>query len=126
MKIQVMGDETIETPTMYEPGTLTYKKGIKATRGEIIDFSGNTIVTNDARTDLVLQMAFFPTDFKEGNKILLGIYNALDEHGYKFEESIPVSFEQPYYFKKNDVSELISDLNLNVYATAENCILPAR
>ena len=122
MKIQVVGDEAIETPTQYEPGTLTYKKGIKATRGEIIDFSGNTIVTNDARTDLVLQMAFFPTDLQEGNRILLGIYRALDEHGYKFEESIPVSFEQPYYFKKTDVSELISDLNLNVYATAENCI----
>ena len=99
MKIQVMGDETIETPTMYEPGTLTYKKGIKATRGEIIDFSGNTIVTNDARTDLVLQMAFFPTDLKEGNKILLGIYRALEERGYKFKESIPISFTQPFVFK---------------------------
>ena len=122
MKIQVVGDKNIETPQLYEPGTLTYKKGIKATRGEIIDFSGNTIVTNDARTDLVLQMAFFPTDFEEGNKILLGIYRALEEHGYKFEESIPVSFEQPYHFTMTDVSELISDLNLNVYATAENCI----
>ena len=122
MKIQVMGDATIETPLQYEPGTLTYKKGIKATRGEIIDFNGNTIVTNDARTDIVLQMAFFPTDFAEGNKVLLGIYKALDEHGYKFEESIPVSFEKPYYFKKSDVSELISDLNLNIYATADNCI----
>ena len=122
MRIQVVGDNAIETPQQYEPGTLTYKKGIKATRGEIIDFSGNTIVTNDARTDIVLQMAFFPTDFKEGNKILLGIYRALEEHGYKFKESIPVSFSKPYIFLKEDNSELISDLNLNVYATAENCI----
>ncbi|MBP5579992.1 MAG: hypothetical protein J6X56_11090 [Ruminococcus sp.] len=122
MRIQVVGDNAIETPQQYEPGTLTYKKGIKATRGEIIDFNGNTIVTNDARTDIVLQMAFFPTDFKEGNKILLGIYRALEEHGYKFKESIPVSFSKPYIFLKEDNSELISDLNLNVYATAENCI----
>ena len=122
MKIQVVGDKTIETPQQYEPGTLTYKKTIKATRGEIIDFSGNTIVTNDSRNDIVLQMAFFPTDFKEGNKILLGVYRALEEHGYKFEETIPVSFTKPYKFTKANTSELISDLNLNVYATAENCI----
>lgn len=74
MKIQVVGDKDIGTPQLYEPGTLTYKKGIKATRGEIIDYDGNVIVTNDARTDLVLQMAFFPTDLQEGNKALLGIY----------------------------------------------------
>ena len=122
MKIQVVGDKAIETPQQYEPGTLTYKKTIKATRGEIIDYSGNTIVTNEARNDIVLQMAFFPTDLEEGNKILLGVYRALEEHGFKFEESIPVSFKKPYKFTKADTSELISDLNLNVYATAENCI----
>ncbi|WP_026052813.1 hypothetical protein, partial [Ruminococcus flavefaciens] len=122
MRIQVVGDKTIEAPQVYEPGTLTYTKGIKATRGEILDFSGNTIVTNDARTDLVLQMAFFPTDLQEGNKALLGIYRALEERGYKFKESIPISFSKPYIFKSKDTEELISDLNLNVYATAENCI----
>lgn len=122
MKIQVVGDKDISTPRQYDPGTITYTKGVKATRGEIKDFDGNMIVTNDSRTDLVLQMAFFPTDLQEGNKALLGIYNALGEHGYKFKESIPISFEKPYVFKGNDTSELISDLNLNVYATAENCI----
>ena len=122
MRIQVVGDKTIEAPQVYEPGTLTYTKGIKATRGEILDFNGNTIVTNDARTDLVLQMAFFPTDLQEGNKALLGIYRALEERGYKFKESIPISFSKPYIFKSKDTEELISDLNLNVYATAENCI----
>ena len=122
MKIQVVGDKNIETPQQYEPGTLTYTKGVKATRGEIIDYDGNIIVTNDARTDLVLRMAFFPTDLQEGNKILLGIYRALEERGYKFKESIPISFSKPYIFKSKDTDELISDLNLNVYATAENCI----
>ena len=122
MRIQVVGDKEIAAPQMYEPGTLTYKKGIKATRGEIMDYSGNLLVTNEARTDLVLQMAFFPTDLQEGNKALLGIYRALAEHGYKFKETIPVSFSKPYIFTSKDTDELISDLNLNVYATAENCI----
>ena len=122
MKIQVVGDKDITTPQLYEPGTLTYTKGIKATRGEILDYDGNTIVTNDPRTDIVLQMAFFPTDLQEGNKILLGIYRALEKHDHKFKESIPISFSKPYTFTSNDTTELISDLNLNVYATAENCI----
>ncbi|MBR1431869.1 penicillin-binding transpeptidase domain-containing protein [Ruminococcus sp.] len=122
MKIQVVGDKEIATPQLYEPGTLTYTKGVKATRGEIMDYAGNVLITNDSRTDLVLQMAFFPTDLQEGNKALLGIYRALEERGIKFEESIPISFSKPYVFKSNDTEELISDLNLNVYATAENCI----
>ena len=122
MKIQVVGDKEIATPQLYEPGTLTYTKGVKATRGEIMDYAGNVLITNDSRTDLVLQMAFFPTDLQEGNKALLGIYRALEERGINFEESIPISFSKPYVFKSNDTEELISDLNLNVYATAENCI----
>ena len=122
MKIQVVGDKNIAAPNQYEPGTLTYNKGVKATRGEIIDYDGNVIVTNDSRTDLVLRMAFFPTDLQEGNKTLLGIYRALEERGYKFKESIPVSFTKPYVFTSKETDELISDLNLNVYATAENCI----
>jgi penicillin-binding protein 2 len=107
MKIQVVGDKDIGTPQLYEPGTLTYKKGIKATRGEIIDYDGNVIVTNDARTDLVLQMAFFPTDLQEGNKALLGIYRELEKHGYKFKESIPVSFTKPYIIIQKQARKVI-------------------
>ncbi|WP_297957548.1 penicillin-binding transpeptidase domain-containing protein [uncultured Ruminococcus sp.] len=122
MKIQVVGDKEIKAPQLYEPGTLTYTKGIKATRGEIMDYAGNLLVTNDSRTDLVLRMAFFPTDLQEGNRALLGIYRALEERGIKFKESIPISFNKPYVFKSEDTEELISDLNLNIYATADNCI----
>ena len=122
MKIQVVGDKEIKAPQLYEPGTLTYTKGIKATRGEIMDYAGNLLVTNDSRTDLVLRMAFFPTDLQEGNKALLGIYRALEERGIKFKETIPISFNKPYVFKSDDTEELISDLNLNIYATADNCI----
>ena len=122
MEIQVVGDESIKTQVSYGENAITYVKQVKATRGEIIDYSGHTIVTNDARCDLVLQMAFFPSDLQEGNKTLLGIYNALAERGYKFEESIPITRDRPYVFTVTDPSEMIADLNLNVYATAENCI----
>ncbi len=123
MKIQVMGDKDIAAPQPQDMAdALTYVKEVKATRGEILDYSGNTLVTNDTHTDIVLQMAFFPTDNKVGNKELLEVYNTLKEHGYTFEESIPITFEKPYAFTTDDHSEIISDLNLNVYATADNCI----
>ena len=38
------------------------------------------------------------------------------------EETLPISKDRPYVFTTDDPSELISSLNLNVYATAENCV----
>ena len=123
MKIQVMGDKDITAPAeQLEAGAFTYTREVRSTRGEIMDYSGNLLVTNDTHTDLVLQKAFFPEDLQEGNRELLGIYNALKEKGFTFEESIPITSTQPYAFKTDDPSEIIADLKLNVYATAENCI----
>lgn len=123
MKIQVMGDKDITAPAeQLEAGAFKFTREVRSTRGEIMDFSGNVLVTNDTHTDLVLQKAFFPDDMKEGNKELLGIYYALKDKGFTFEESIPITFTKPYAFKTDDPSEIISDLKLNVYATAENCI----
>lgn len=122
MEIQVVGDDKIKKPTRYSENAVTFTRQVKATRGGIMDYEENVLVTNDARCDLVLQKAFFPEDLAEGNKCLLGIYNALKDRGYEFSESIPVSKSKPYVFTEDDPSELISDLNLNVYASAENCI----
>lgn len=122
MEIQVVGDKTIKTPDIQSDDTRYYIRNVKATRGEIMDYSGNVIVTNDSRVDLVLKKAFFPEDLQEGNKSLLGIYNGLKEHGYEFKESLPITGTSPYVFTSEDTGELISELNLNVYATAENCI----
>ena len=123
MKIQIMGDKDIAAPSdQLEEGAFRFTREVRSTRGEIMDYGGNVLVTNDSHTDLVLQKAFFPEDLEEGNKELLGIYYALKEKGFTFEESIPITFTQPYAFKTDDPSEIISDLKLNVYATAENCI----
>lgn len=124
MKIQIVGDENIGSPFIdgNNENSFTYTDVIKATRGEIIDYSGNVIIGNSAETDIVLKKAVFPEDYAEGNKILLEVYNALKECGYTFKESIPVSKSAPYSFTSEDTEELISRLNINVYATAENCI----
>ncbi len=122
MEIQVVGDKNIKSPETQSSDTRYYIRNVKATRGEIMDYSGNVLVTNDSRVDLVLKKAFFPEELQEGNKALLGIYSGLKEHGYEFEESLPITRTSPYVFTSDDTGELISELNLNVYATAENCI----
>ena len=120
MKIQVVGEDAMQS--RYDPQAITYERQIKATRGEILDYKGNVIVANDKRCDLVLQKAFFPDDNAQGNRILLDIYGALAEKGYRFKESIPITKEYPYEFTQEDNSEIIGLLSLNVYATAQNCI----
>ena len=122
MKVQVVGSEAIDKPLKYGPGALTFEREVPATRGEIVDYSGNVIIANDTRCDLVLQKAFFPEDNAEGNAILLGIFNALLDHGIVFKETIPITRTAPYVFTVEDSSEVVQMLNLNVYATAENCI----
>lgn len=122
MEIQIVGGDNIVNPYNNDVSSFDYTKEITATRGEIIDYSGNTIIGNSTSTDIVLQKALFPEDYQEGNRILLEAYYALVECGYTFEESIPVSKTTPYTFTEENSEEIISRLNLNVYATAENCI----
>ena len=122
MKIQIVGGEDVVTPKKYGPDAVTHTREVASTRGEIVDLRGNVIIANDTRCDLVLQKAFFPDDLAEGNKTLLALYNALAQRGYEFKESIPITKDSPYVFTVNDASEIVEKLNLNVYATAENCI----
>ena len=82
MEIQVVGDDTIKNQVTYSADAITYTKQVKAARGEILDYNSNIIVTNEPQSNLVLEKAFFPSDLKEGNKTLLGIYNALKDRGY--------------------------------------------
>ncbi|MCM1132757.1 MAG: penicillin-binding transpeptidase domain-containing protein [Ruminococcus flavefaciens] len=122
MKLQIVGENELASSHKYDSGAFTFEREVSATRGEIIDYSGNVIIGNDSRCDIVLQKAFFPDDLQEGNQILLEIYNALLDNKYIFEEVLPITFEEPYEYKEEDVSRTTELLNLNVYATAENCI----
>lgn len=122
IKLQIVeGDEAITAPR-YDDDAITFKREVPPTRGEILDYRGNTIIANNSRTDIVLQYAVFPKDNKEGNEILLRIYQELAEREHVFEEVIPITTTQPYEFTEDDTSFITKKLNLNVYATAENCI----
>ncbi|MDE6670972.1 MAG: hypothetical protein K2K16_02120 [Ruminococcus sp.] len=121
MELQIVGGDTF-SEIFSDDDSLTYQKEVKATRGEIVDYNRNLLVTNDTRCDIVLQKAFFPEDNAEGNEILINIYMALLGHSYKFRESLPITMNEPYEFTEEDVSDVCEKLHLNVYASAENCI----
>lgn len=121
VKLQVVGGDNSDNNTIND-NTLVYQREVKATRGEIVDFNGNVIVTNDKRCDIVLQKALFTDDLSEGNEVLINAYMTLLKHNCKFKDSLPITMTEPYEFTEDDVSYVIENLNLNVYATAENCI----
>ncbi len=122
IKLQIVeGDEAVTAPR-YDNDAITYKREVTPTRGEILDYRGNVIIGNNSRTDIVLQYALFPKEYQEGNAILLRLYNELAAKDHIFEEILPITLTAPYEYTEEDTSAVTERLNLNVYATAENCI----
>lgn len=122
MKIQIVDgtDYLNQTKTPY-----ISKQVINATRGEIVDINSKSIVENKVAFCVIIENAFFPPDNTKANEILNKTVKILKEYNYDYIESIPISFEKPYTFKENredDIDKLKALINLNVYATAENCI----
>ena len=61
MKIQIMGDKDIAAPeALAEAGTFTYTKEVRATRGEILDYSGNVLVPMTATPPLCIKKLSSP------------------------------------------------------------------
>ena len=125
VKIQVVSDSNTETVSPAgERNLITYTQSSKATRGDIVDCFGKPIIQNTIVYNIVLEKAFFPDENQEGNQILLDIYNLLKNNSYEMKLSLPVSSSVPYRFtgKEEDSLNLKGKINLNSYATAENCI----
>ena len=122
IKLQIVEGNDAVTAPRYDSDAITFKREVTPTRGEILDYRGNVIIGNNARTDIVLQYAVFPKELQEGNEILLRVYNELYAKEYIFEEVLPVTMTEPYEFTEEDTEIVTEKLNLNVYATAENCV----
>lgn len=122
IKLQIVEGNDAVTAPRYDSDAITFKREVTPTRGEILDYRGNVIIGNNSRTDIVLQYAVFPKELQEGNEILLRVYNELYAKEYIFEEVLPVTMTEPYEFTEEDTEIVTEKLNLNVYATAENCV----
>ncbi|MGN1403698.1 MAG: peptidoglycan D,D-transpeptidase FtsI family protein [Ruminococcus sp.] len=121
MKIQIVESETY---TAKNVSTQKYTQTISATRGEIVDSAGNAIIENKVGYNVIIEPDTFPEDNAEGNRVLLSLTKILDENGEEWDTSLPVSETQPYTFTGDEdaVEKLKENLNMNVYATAEDCM----
>ncbi|MCQ2416809.1 MAG: hypothetical protein MJ071_03240 [Oscillospiraceae bacterium] len=102
-----------------------YTQVIPASRGSIVDCTGEPIVSNKIGYNLIIEKAFFPTNLQDGNRVILETAMLLKEAGFQWNDTMPVSAHFPYIFsndRDDDIKEMKKNLRLNSYATAQNCI----
>ena len=122
MKIQIVDSNTYISQHY---STDTYTQTIAATRGEIVDCNGDPIVQNSVGYNIIIEPDSFPKDNTSGNEVLLQLLHLLADVDVTFEESLPISKTAPFIFTTDDqdtLDEIRTTLNLNLYATAENCM----
>lgn len=122
MKLQiVMGEEYL---SQSQKRTIGVQK-IAAPRGEIVDANGNYIVKNKAGFNVVIEDAFFPSEYEEQNAIIMRVINILESENTEWIDTLPVTKTYPFEFledKESEISKAKEILGLNTYATAENCV----
>lgn len=123
MKIQLVdGSEYLAK----SQSTNTATQVISAPRGEITDVNGDYIVSNKAGFNVVIEKAFFPSDNKECNRIILSVADVLESEGTVWEDVLPISADAPFEYlpdKDSDIARLRKNIGVQVYATAEECII---
>lgn len=122
MKIQLVEQNEYKEKTSARS---VYKQTIASSRGEIVDADGSLIVGNKVGYNVIIQPDSFPADNEKGNEVILEIAKLLKKNDIEWQQSLSISESKPYKFTTDDntvIKKIKSKLNLNVYATAENCI----
>ena len=102
---------------------------VDALRGEILDSTGKALVYNVSSNTVYIDASYFPKASKqeERNEILLSLVRLFEENGVEYNSSLPIELEgSELVYAENSGSDknyLFGKdyLNLNVYATAQNC-----
>ncbi len=122
MKIQIVdGDKYVEMAHSTTLGTQV----INSPRGEIVDIDGNAIVSNKVGFNVIVEKAFFPSDNKEMNRIILETAELLKESNTDWIDTLPISKAKPYEFldsRDSDIKKLRENIGVQIYATAGECI----
>ncbi len=101
---------------------------IHSARGEIVDCNGQELVYNAQGYSLVFDYAYFPTDQAERNAIISNLIDLFEKNSIEWTDNLPLVFDANGNITyKEDSENLIKEmksedmLNLNDYATAQNC-----
>ena len=123
MKVQVVNTQAY---TKREVVTTSYTQKIAATRGEIVDAAGETLVGNQVSYAVVIDEKTFPSKNQESNSILLQLSEILANADVEWEDSLPISMDAPYAFlpdsKQEELDVMKAKIKVNAYATAANCM----
>ncbi len=96
------------------------KTKIPATRGEIVDCYGRPIAVNRDGYCIVFNSAYMKK--ADYNDTILALSKLLTQYNCEWTDNLPMTNEAPYDFTDEKAAlRLKSKLELNDYATAENC-----
>ncbi len=98
---------------------------ISAPRGEITDADGEYLVSNKSGFNAVIEKAFFPSDDKSVNRIILTVAEVLGEENVEWEDILPIASDAPFEYeadREGDVARLRKNIGVQVYGTAEECM----
>ena len=111
----------------------TYTVQIPAARGDIVDRNGNQLVTNRQGNSIILDATVFPSadDNEARNTIILNLINIFEKNGEEYVQHLPlqansngqIGFLTNDDLDEKDIAAMKSEnmLNLQPYATAQNC-----
>lgn len=125
-RIQVIMKDEYTSKNIYLSSATTR---IDALRGEILDTNGTPLVYNVSSNTVYIDASYFPkaSKIEERNEIILSLIKLFDSKGVEYNSSLPIDLsgsqivykensdsDKKYLFKKDY-------LNLNSYASAQNC-----
>lgn len=100
-----------------------------AVRGEILDRNGVPLVVNRMGCSIIFDAAYFPSRKQQEtrNKVILSLIRIVEEEEESWKDYLPLQISNgttPEFFddRENDVARLKKFLNLNDYATPQNCL----
>ncbi len=102
---------------------------INASRGQIVDRNGKPLAYNTDGYSVIFDRAYLETS--RVNNVIIELSKLLMQNGEEWIDLLPISENEPYEFitenekgesNEDMVSALIKVLELNHYATAQNCV----
>lgn len=106
-----------------------YEIVVDAARGEILDRNGATLVSNRQGNSIEFNAAVFPSKQADRNRVIAALIELCESKGEEWKDNLPLVYDESgnLVFEEDrttDIKNLKNKnmLNLNSYATAENCL----
>lgn len=120
MTYQVANGEKYYAQTQ---ASVTSVLSLKAARGEIVDRNGVPLAENETGLNIVFYYSFLPKD--QQNEIIKQLIDICEENGESWYDPLPITTTGAPEFisgREKEVETLKQKLELNVYATADDCM----